>query len=89
MELGPRNQRNPTLVTPEGSDPTELPVEHPYAMIIDPSLLEKSDESLGVYAAASQVPYQLSDSTLLDNCGALHIVNRKELLFPGLFVADR
>jgi len=89
MELGPRNQKNPALVTPEGSDPTKLPMEHPYAIIINPSLLKKLEESLGVYAATSQVPHQLSNSTLLNNYGALYIVNRKELLLPGSFVANR
>ncbi len=32
-----------------------------------------------------QVAHPLSNSTLLDSCGATHLVNRKEFLIPGSF----
>ena len=49
------------------------------AAIIAPWL----DESLGVFTVIGRNRHPLSDSTLLDNCGAVHIVNRKDLLEPG------
>jgi hypothetical protein len=33
--------------------------------------------------------YLLSDSTLLDNCRAMHLVNSKDKLVPGLFSLAR
>ncbi|OAF55182.1 hypothetical protein VC83_08403 [Pseudogymnoascus destructans] len=51
------------------------------AAIIAPWL----DQSLGVYTVIGQ-KHPLSESTLLDNCGAVHIVNCKDLLEPGSMI---
>jgi hypothetical protein len=56
------------------------------AALIDPKLL---NESIGIYATSSGTPHHLSKSTLLDNCGAMHLVNSKDLLEPGSFVPNK
>ena len=38
-----------------------------------------------VFSTIGRFRYLLSDSTLIDNCGALYMVNRKELLEQGTF----
>ena len=56
------------------------------ACVIDMSLLE-TEEIMGVYATALPLTrHPLADSTLVDNCGAMHLVNSKALLVPGSFV---
>lgn len=52
------------------------------AAIIDPLLLERIGSSLGVYSVLPSRRHPLADSTLLDNCGAVHVVNAKDLLLP-------
>ena len=51
------------------------------AAIIDPALLYTS----GIYASMDFSTHPLSASTLLDNCGATHLVNDKSLLIEGSF----
>ncbi|OWO99454.1 hypothetical protein B2J93_7285 [Marssonina coronariae] len=51
------------------------------AALLDPALFE--DFTLGIYSTLG-APYALSNTTLLDNCAATHLVNREELLVPGL-----
>jgi hypothetical protein len=50
--------------------------------LLNPELLEAH----GVYSTTSFSRHPLADSTLLDNCGAPHLVNDKSLLIPGSFV---
>ncbi|OWP04185.1 hypothetical protein B2J93_4947 [Marssonina coronariae] len=50
------------------------------AALLDPALFE--DFTLGIYSTLG-APYALSNTTLLDNCAATHLVNREELLVPG------
>jgi hypothetical protein len=38
-----------------------------------------------VFATIEYRPYPLSDSTLFDNCGALYLVNSKDLIIAGTF----
>ncbi|KAH8598601.1 hypothetical protein B0O99DRAFT_506280, partial [Bisporella sp. PMI_857] len=52
------------------------------AAVIDPTLMENIQQ---VYATLRGTKHPLSKSTLLDNCGAMHLVNAKELLEPGSF----
>jgi hypothetical protein len=62
------------------------------ATVIDPTLLQQTEEALvssqgaGVYATISSFRHALSASTLLDNCGAMHVVNSASLLEPGSFI---
>jgi hypothetical protein len=56
------------------------------AALIDPFLLEPAHEAQGLYATLDFSSHPLSNSTLLDNCGATHLVNSKELLVQGSFV---
>jgi hypothetical protein len=53
------------------------------AALMDPLLI--SESMGGVYATLNSNKHPLSSSTLLDNCGAMHLVNSKELLEPGTF----
>ena len=53
------------------------------AALMDPQLI--SESSGGIYATLNFARHPLSDSTLLDNCGAMHLVNSKDLLEPGTF----
>ncbi len=53
--------------------------------ILDPEDIYGKDKALGVYTALSTTQHPLSQSTLLDNCGALHLVNTIDLLEPGTF----
>lgn len=47
---------------------------------------EKSaPEVTGVFSTVQDLPHQLSESTLLDNCGASHLVNTPDLLEPGTY----
>lgn len=53
---------------------------------IDPMLLTPSPGT-GIYATMLDFSrHLLADCTLLDNCGALNLVNDKKLLVPGSFV---
>ena len=52
------------------------------AALINPDLLA---QSAGIYATREGSPHYLSKSTLLDNCGSMHLVNSPDLLDPGSF----
>ncbi|RYC59189.1 hypothetical protein CHU98_g7038 [Xylaria longipes] len=54
--------------------------------VIDPTMLSLLTENPGAYSTLKWSPHALSESTLIDNCGALHFVNSKELLDYGSFV---
>jgi len=55
---------------------------------IDPQILESSTRSVnGIYTIVGTTSHPLSTSTLLDNCGAIHLVNNRSLLQPGTFEA--
>ena len=54
------------------------------AVIIDPRIIEELGNSI-VFSTISGFYYPLSDSTLIDNCNILYVVNRKELLEQGTF----
>jgi len=53
------------------------------ACIIDPALMLQPGE--GMYATLDFSAHPFSDSTLLDNCGAVHLVNSRDLLVQGSF----
>lgn len=55
-------------------------------VIVDPKLL---DQVMGMYVYMDFQHHPLSDSTLLDNCGATYLVNFKDLLVLGFFVKSR
>lgn len=55
------------------------------AALIDPMLLQHDPQSLGIYTTMDFNAHPLSKSTILDNGGALHLVNSMELLEPGSY----
>lgn len=67
---------------------SRLPVGNFNAMVLDNSL-RLADPGLGVYAALDFSRHPLAESTLLDNCGATHVVNSVDMLDKGTFVKDR
>jgi hypothetical protein len=40
----------------------------------------------GIYATLDFLKYPLLASTLINNCGAMHLINNKDLLKPNLFI---
>ena len=59
------------------------------SIIINPCLLI-IDASFKIYTTRIDfLCYPLSQSTLLDNCGAVYLVNNKSLLVPNTFVLIR
>lgn len=46
---------------------------------------KRAAEHAGVFSTVLDLPHQLSQSTLIDNCGASHLVNTPDLLVPGSF----
>ena len=60
------------------------------AVTIDPTITEQAIEmSEGVYTTIGTNRHPLSSCTLLDNCGALHLVNDHRLLSRGSFKSDQ
>jgi hypothetical protein len=59
------------------------------AAILDANLIEGEEHLHGVYSTVEQDRHPLSMSTLLDNCGALHVVNNESLLVPGTLQPTR
>lgn len=59
------------------------------AAVLDPNLLDDIiwDDTLnaGIYSTMEFQRHPLSDSTLVDNCGATHLVNSIDKLVPGSF----
>ncbi|KAG6040272.1 hypothetical protein E4U39_007242 [Claviceps sp. Clav50 group G5] len=51
--------------------------------ILDPEMFE--DVPRPVFATTESHNHMLSNSTLFDNCGAMHVVNNEALLEPGSF----
>jgi hypothetical protein len=58
------------------------------AMVLDPNLILGAP-GIGVYSTLDFSRHPLSESTLLDNCGATHVVNDIRLLDKGSFVPER
>ncbi|RYP30332.1 hypothetical protein DL768_011197 [Monosporascus sp. mg162] len=58
------------------------------AALIDPHTLDALDPTPGIYTTIHFGKHPLSQSTLIDNCGARHLVNTRDLLVPGSFVPD-
>jgi hypothetical protein len=52
---------------------------------IDSSQLCARDFSLGIYTTSDTPKHPLSESTVLDNCGAIHLVNSVRFLESGSF----
>ncbi len=53
-------------------------------------LIKWDTDEPGIFAnTLDRARHPLSDSTLVDNCGACHLVNSKDLLEPGTFVTAR
>jgi hypothetical protein len=55
------------------------------AALVDPILIIQ-EPGQGIYATLDFSRHPLLQSTLLDNYGAMHLVNSKELINPGTFV---
>jgi hypothetical protein len=53
--------------------------------LVDPILIIQEPRQ-GIYVTLDFSRHPLSQSTLLDNYGAIHLVNSKELIDPGTFV---
>jgi len=56
------------------------------AAIFDCSVMEVPRDSQGIFSTGGAGQTVYSSSTLLDNCGATHLVNDMALLVPGSFV---
>ncbi|KAG6282552.1 hypothetical protein E4U46_008201, partial [Claviceps purpurea] len=54
------------------------------AATIDPEMLKQLEVPSGVHATID-MKHPLSNCTLYDSCGALHVVNNPDLLVPGSF----
>jgi len=85
LPVKPTHQRSSentisTPVAPSSKWPTQVS-----AALIDPSVLTTEIERGGVYLTISFNTHPFSESTLLNNCGAIHLVNKRELLVPGTF----
>ena len=52
---------------------------------MDPILIIQSPGQ-GIYITLDFSRYPLSQSTLLDNCGTIHLVNNKDLINSGTFI---
>ena len=55
------------------------------ACVIDPEHLSAGLTGPGVYSTLDSLTHPLSKSTILDNGGAVHLVNTRDLLVPGSF----
>ncbi|KAI8669967.1 hypothetical protein NCS56_00800300 [Fusarium sp. Ph1] len=61
--------------------------DHPHiSTIIIPEILYEAEHSVVMYTARGTPLHPLAESTLLDNCGATHLVNSPDRLEPGSFV---
>ncbi|KAF7543855.1 hypothetical protein G7046_g9919 [Stylonectria norvegica] len=58
------------------------------ATTLNPKLLYNVAQSVGIYASLAQARHPLSESTLFDNCGAVHLVNSIDRLVKGSFIPD-
>lgn len=69
---------------PKGASPQGLSRgQNISAAVIDPALLDQS--VFGVYSTLSLGRHPFADSTLVDNCGATHLVNSRDLIVPGTY----
>ena len=55
------------------------------AALINPMLMTQGPGA-GIYATLNFLRYLLLESTLIDNCGVMYLVNSKDLLKPSLFI---
>ncbi|KID96231.1 hypothetical protein MAJ_07844, partial [Metarhizium majus ARSEF 297] len=68
------------------TEETKFPAEGSIsAAIINPSAIQAYEQHVGVYNIISAGKHPLSLSTLLNNCGAMHLVNNVNLLEPGSY----
>ncbi|KAI0170358.1 hypothetical protein BJ166DRAFT_622052 [Pestalotiopsis sp. NC0098] len=58
---------------------------NPKAAVIDTAIIQQIDYAVGICAISRVKHHSLSENTLLDSCGACHLVNNPALLVPGLF----
>lgn len=82
---------NPVSGEPQKGKP-KAPLAYPgsiNASVIDPSVMRELLNPTLVCSVSSdryeRARHPLSDSTLIDNCGAVHLVNNEELLVEGSF----
>jgi hypothetical protein len=68
--------------TVQGDDQPKYPGKI-VSTVINPDLI--SGRSVGVYSTLNLGKHPLSSSTLFDNCGAVHLVNNKDLIEQGSF----
>lgn len=59
------------------------------ATVIDPKLIGTLGSFTGGFSTLAYARHPLSDSTVFDNCGAIHVVNSRDLLEPGTYVATK
>lgn len=60
--------------------------DHVSAATIDSTVMSKDHGVSGIYSTMDFSRHPFADSTLLDNCGATHLVNNKALLVQDSFV---
>ena len=70
-------------LTPQGGSGKPLSDDPVVITVIDPSLWKKE---LSVFSTVTFGKHKLFDSTVIDNCGALHLVNHRDKLVPGSFI---
>jgi hypothetical protein len=66
---------------------SKLPESNLTFPVLDPMLFTGAP-GLGVYSTLDFSRHPLSESTLLDNCGATHVVNDVQMLDEGTFVKE-
>ena len=67
---------------------SKLPEASLNVMVLDPILLT-GVPGLGVYLILDFSRYSLSESTLLDNCSVMYMVNNVRILDEGIFINER
>ena len=56
------------------------------AIAIDPNAIGELHNHFSIFSTPSGARHALADSTVIDSCGATHLVNSRDLLVPGSFV---
>ncbi|KAI0534434.1 hypothetical protein GGR58DRAFT_505327 [Xylaria digitata] len=69
-----------------GSGGSKWPDPNLVFTVIDQGLLTRALPNPGVYTTLGYGLHPLSQSTVLNNCGALHLVNNRALLEPGSLI---
>ena len=86
-----QEQKNPSLSSSiDNGRSKKGPPNNVIAVTIDPMIArEATIHPEAVYTSIGSTRHPLSDSTLLDNCGAMHLVNDSRFLIPGSFRPDK